>query len=252
MRLISTAALFGTTLLASLTVMAGGHSGGGDGKPRAIPTPDAFYEHTGFEGREQVLTDAILKAIRDAKPNNGETLDFTPEQQRMLGLAVAKSIKTISNDTPYQHEPNDALVKAHLTTVQFAKDNGMVKELIEHEAKTQMFMINRVGKMIRDGGSLELGTIALTERTACFYQLVQEYQRTGTTMRWKAPYGNVLAVSVPLGQHNMTEQEIHDIYTRPLMQLQAEIMGVEVDVSDIDADGWITMTVRSPEKVAAR
>ncbi len=252
MRLISTAALFGTTLLASLTVMAGGHSGGGDGKPRAIPTPDAFYEHTGFEGREQVLTDAIVKAIRDAKPNNGETLDFTPEQQRMLGLAVAKSIKTISNDTPYQHEPNDALVKAHLTTVQFAKDNGMVKELIEHEAKTQMFMINRVGKMIRDGGSLELGTIALTERTACFYQLVQEYQRTGTTMRWKAPYGNVLAVSVPLGQHNLTEQEIHDIYTRPLMELQAEIMGIEVDVSDIDADGWITMTVSSPEKVAAR
>ncbi|MCL4722202.1 MAG: hypothetical protein KJ041_09675, partial [Gammaproteobacteria bacterium] len=81
--------------------------------------------------------------------------------------------------------------KAQLTTLQFAKDNGMVKELIEHEAKTQMFMINRVGKMIRDGGSLELGTIALTERTACFYQLVQEYQRTGTTMRWKAPYGNV-------------------------------------------------------------
>lgn len=245
MRALTLAALFGSALLASLNSLADAPAV--SGKPKAIPTPDSFYEHTGFEGREQVLTDAIVKAIRDARPNNGETLDFTPEQQRMLGLAVAKSIKTISNDTPYQHEPNDALVKAHLTTLQFAKDNGMVKELIEHEAKTQMFMINRVGKMIRDGGSLELGTIALTERTACFYQLVQEYQRTGTTMRWKAPYGNVLAVSTKLGQHNLTEQEIHEIYTKPLMERQAEIMGMEVDVSGIDANGWITMTLRHPK-----
>ena len=130
-----------TVLLAGAgPVLAGAHAGAG-GKPKPIPTPDAFYEHTGFEGREQVLTDAVVKAVREAKPNNGETLNFTPDQQRMLGLAVAKAIKTISNDTPYQHEMNDALVKAHLTNIQFAKDNGLLKEMIDHEVKTQSFMI---------------------------------------------------------------------------------------------------------------
>ncbi len=249
----ATLSLLSATLLCSATfllagtgqALAGAHTGAG-GKPKAPPTPDAFYEHTGFEGREQVLTDAIVKAVRDAKPNNAETLNFNPEQQRMLGLAVAKAIKTISNDTPYQHEMNDALVKALLTNLQFAKDNGMVKELIDHEVKTQSFMLARVGNMIRSGGSPELGTIALTERTACFYQLVQNYQRTGTTIRWKAPYGNVLAVSRPIGQHNLTEQEVHEIYTMPLMKQQAEVMGMDLEISPWQADGWVTMTMKAP------
>ena len=217
-------------------------------KPRTPPAPDAFYEHTGFEGREQALTEAIVKAVRDAGPRDGETLNFTPAQQSMLGLAVAKAIKTISNDTPYQHEMNDALVKAQLTNIQFAKDNGILDELISHEAKTQSFMISRVGKMIRAGGSPELGTIALTERTACFYQLVQEYERTGTTMRWKSPYGNVLAVSRPLGQHDLTEQEVYETYTVPLMKKQAEIMGMNVKLSPWQADGWVSMTLSVPDQ----
>ncbi|MEO7387617.1 MAG: hypothetical protein ABIX37_11825 [Gammaproteobacteria bacterium] len=246
-----------TTLLCSATVFVAGTAStlaadGAGGKPKAPPAPEAFYEHTGFEGREQVLTDAIVKAVREAKPSNGETLDFTPDQQRQLGLAVAKAIKTISDDWPYQHEMNDALIKAHLTNIQFAKDHGLMTAMIDHDVKTQSPMIIRVGKMIREGGSPELATIALTERTACFYQLVQEYQRTGTTMRWKSPYGNVLAVTRQLGQHDLTEQEVHEIYTVPLMKKQAEVMGMDLDISPWQADGWLTMTIKAPEKVAAR
>jgi hypothetical protein len=248
--ILSLTSVLGTAFLLTTSLMAADDPPP-TGKPKIPPTPDAFYEHTGFEGREQVLTDAIVKAIREAKPNEGETLNFTPDQQRMLGLAVARAIKTISNDTPYQHEMNDALVKAHLTNIQFGKDQGLLKEMTDHEVKTQTFMLARVGKMIREGGSPELATIALTERTACFYQLVQNYQRTGTTMRWKSPYGNVLAVTRRIGQHDLTEQEIHEVYTVPLMQKQAEVMGMELDISPWQADGWITMTIRAPAEGAA-
>ena len=247
----SALAVLATGLFFSATTMAADGPPSG-ARPKTPPTPDAFYEHTGFEGREQALTEAIVKAVREAQPKNGETLNFTPDQQRMLGQAVGKAIKTISNDSPYQHEMNDALIKAHLTSIQFAKDHGLLKEMIDHEVKTQTPMIVRVGKMIREGGSPELATIALTERTACFYQLVQDYQRTGTTMRWKSPFGNVLAVTRQLGQHNLTEQEIHEVYTVPLMQKQAEVMGMQVVISPWQADGWVTMTVTAPEKVAAR
>lgn len=240
----------GTSLATTILFCAGAATaadGGSDaGRPKTPPAPEAFYEHTGFEGREQVLTEAVVKAVRDAQPKNGETLNFSAEQQRMLGQAVAKAIKTISNDTPYQHEMNDALIKAQLTTIQFAKDNGVLDRLIAHEAETQAPMISRVGKMIQAGGSPELGTIALTERTACFYQLVQDYQRTGTTMRWKSPYGNVLAATRRLGQHDLTEQEIYQTYTVPLMQKQAEIMGMSVELSPWQADGWVSMTLRVP------
>ena len=247
--LLSTALLCSLPFLADGAALAAGSAPGG--KPRTPPSPESFYEHTGFEGREQALADAIVRAIREARPTNGETLDFNADQQRMLGLAVAKAIKTISNDTPYQHEMNDALVKAQLTNIQFAKDRGLMKELIEHEVKTQSPMIVRVGKMIREGGSPELATIALTERTACFYQLVQQYKRTGTTIRWKAPYGNVLAVTRKLGQHDLTEQEVHEIYTIPLMTEQAKLMGMDIEISPWQADGWVKMTVRPPTTAAS-
>lgn len=237
-------------LLAAL--LACGALQAADGPPKTPPAPDAFYEKTGFEGRQPVLTAAVVEAIREAKPAQGETLNFNADQQAMLGLAVAKAIKTISNDTPYQHEMNDALVKAQLTTLQFAKDNNMLPALVDHEVKTQSPMLIRVGKMIQAGGSPELGIIALTERTACFYQLVQLYERNGMTIRWKAPYGNVLAATSRLGQHNLTEAEIHQVYTVPMMQKQAALMGMEVDISPIGADGWITMTMRQPAAVAAR
>ena len=236
--------------LAAGPAFAGAHTGSG-GKPKEIPTPDKFYEHTGFDGREAELGAAVVEAIRKAKPENGEGLNFNAKQTEMLGLAVGKAIKTISNDTPYQHEMNDALVKAQLTALQFAKDNNLLPQMVDHDVKTQFFMISRVAKMIQAGGSPELGLIALTERTACFYQLVQNYKRDGMTIRWQNPYANVLAVTRPLGQHNLTVEEIHNAYTVPLMTKQAAVMGMEVEISPVGADGWITMTMKQPAKVAA-
>jgi hypothetical protein len=237
-------------LCLTTTAFAGAHQGSG-GKPKEIPTPTNFYEHTGFDGREAQLGAAVVEAIRKAKPENGEGLNFNPAQTEMLGLAVAKAIKTISNDTPYQHEMNDALVKAQLTAMQFAKDNNLLPQMVEHDVKTQAPMISRVAKMIQMGGSPELAIIALTERTACFYQLVQNYKRDGMTIRWQTPYANVLESTRRLGQHNLTVEEIHNAYTIPLLSRQAEVMGMAVEISPVGADGWITMTMKAPSKVAA-
>lgn len=242
--------LAGALALATGPAFAGAHQGSG-GKPKEIPTPDKFYEHTGFDGREAELGAAVVEAIRKAKPENGEGLNFNAAQTEMLGLAVGKAIKTISNDTPYQHEMNDALIKAQLTAMQFAKDNNLLTQMVEHDVKTQFPMISRVAKMIEMGGSPELAIIALTERTACFYQLVQNYKRDGMTIRWQTPYANVLASTRRLGQHNLTVEEIHQAYTVPLLSKQAAVMGMEVDISPVGADGWITMTVKQPAKVAA-
>jgi hypothetical protein len=238
------------SLCLTSTAFAGAHVDSG-GKPKALPTPSEFYEHTGFDGREAQLGAAVVEAIRKAGPENGEGLNFSPAQTEMLGLAVAKAIKTISNDTPYQHEMNDALVKAQLTALQFAKDNNLLAQMVEHDVKTQAPMINRVAKMIQMGGSPELAIIALTERTACFYQLVQNYKREGMTIRWQTPYANVLASTRRLGQHDLTVEEIHQVYTVPLLSKQAQLMGMEAEISPVGADGWITMTIKQPAKVAA-
>ena len=47
-------------------------------------------------------------------------------RSRGLGDVYKRQLK---DSMPYQHEMNDALVKMHLNSVQFAKDNGLVGEL---------------------------------------------------------------------------------------------------------------------------
>ena len=61
----------------------------------------------------------------------------------------------------------------------------------------------------------------------------------------------MLTVSRQIGQHDLTEQEIHEVYTVPLMQKQAEVMGMELEITPWQADGWVSMTIRAPEKVTA-
>ena len=69
-------------------------------------------------------------------------------RERELGLIMNMFYKTLEDNDSYQHEVNDALVKHHLTSMQFAKDQNLVKEAVQHEIDTETPMLKRVGKMI--------------------------------------------------------------------------------------------------------
>jgi hypothetical protein len=239
---------------ALLTVALMANAGAADSPPRhpkAPPPPEDFYTHSGFEGREAALGAAVMDAIRKVGPDKGIALSFSPAQQETLGLAVARAIQVVSVMDPYQHELNDAVVKAQLTALQFAKDNNMTAMMVDHEVKTQTPMLVRVGKLLSMGGDPQLGLIAITERTACFYQLVLDYERKGMTIRWKSPYGPVLKAGTGIGQFNMSEKEVHENYTVPAMQKRAAIMGMQVSFSPWHDDGWITMTASMAKPMAA-
>lgn len=234
----------GATLLAAALVATATAADRPERHPKAPPPPEDFYTHSGFDGREAQLGSAVMEAIRKVGPDKGIALQFNAAQQEALGLAVARAIQVTSVMDPYQHELNDAVVKAQLTALQFAKNNGMMAAYVDHETTTQTPMLMRVGKLISLGGSPELGLISLTERTACFYQMVLDYERTGMTIRWKSPYGPVLNAGKGIGQFDMTEQEVHEQFTVPVMRKRAAIMGMDVEFSPWQADGWITMTAR--------
>jgi hypothetical protein len=232
-------------MFSSTAAFAGAHHG-----PDAMK-PDVFGNRTGFRGHEKELGTAVAAAIRESSPVPGDPrADFSGREME-LGMAVESLMKALNNREPYQHEPNDALIKATLTSLQFAKDNDMVQEWIDAQVTTQMPMIRRVGNMIEKTGDTELGTLALTERTACFYQLVMDYEREGDLIRWRSPYWNVLAQTTRLGQHDMSEQWIHENYTVPMMEKQAAGMGMVAEVSGWQEDGWISMRVVGPEAVAS-
>ncbi|MDJ0929151.1 MAG: hypothetical protein QNJ73_16050 [Gammaproteobacteria bacterium] len=242
-RIFSLAVLF-LAYAVALPVYAGAHKGAGP------VDPDKFAHRSGFKGHEDELGAAVAKAIREVSPSGDPSHDFSG-RERDLGLAMESLIKALNNRQPYQHEPNDALIKSHLTTIQFAKDNEMMEQLVDHEVETQSPMLERVGKLIERTGNSDLAMLAMTERTACFYQLVREYERDGDSMRWRSPYWNVLEQTRRMGQNDYDEKWLHENYTIPLMRKQAAVMGMDAEISDWQEDGWVTMTLVPPKSVAA-
>jgi len=210
-----------------------------------------FVEMSGFEGQEAALGTAVAETIMELSPTNSPRHDFSDDlRAKRLGHAVSTAIRTINVDTPYMHEMNDALVKMILNHIQFAKDRGLVDEIVAEEMRTQFPMLSRVRKLIEKTGDKTLAVKAITDRTACFYQLVEDARREPGKITYKSPFGVVLAQSRKIGQHNLTEKEIHEIWTIPRVKGWAEIMGVEILVSEWSDDGIITISLPEDERVA--
>lgn len=171
----------------------------------------------------------------------GETKSGFEGREMLLGQAVALAIKTLADAVPYQHEMNDALVKMHLTALQFAKNQGMVKELVAHDVKTMAPMLGRMKAAIEKTGDKEIALVGMFDRTACHYQLCLDTKSSPGKREFSAPYGVVLQMGTRIGQFDMTEQEIHEIWTKPRLHGYADAMGIKLEVSDIGADKKITV-----------
>jgi hypothetical protein len=171
-----------------------------------------FAHRTGFEGREEEL-----------------------------GRAIAVVYKTLNNTEPYPHEINDALVKMHLTAVQFAKKHGMLKQLVEHDIETMAPINRRMKTIIEKSGMKEIALIALTERTGCHFQLVLETKVEPGKRSWKSPFRRVLEVSRKIGQFDLTEREMHECWVKPRLEGYAREMGVNLKVSDWNDSGDVSI-----------
>jgi len=206
-------------------------------------------QYSGFEGNEQALGTEVAKAIMEVSPTKGDEHDFTGREKE-LGLAVGTAIKIMNVEASYEHEMNDALVKMTLNFIQFAKDHDLIDEMIAEEIATGMPMMTRVRKVIEKTGNTELALIAVTEQTACFYQLVQETQREPGKITYQSPFGTVLVNTRRLSMHDLTEQEIHEIWTIPRIKGAGELLGVDLQVSEWREDGMITISLPA-NKLAA-
>lgn len=162
-------------------------------------------------------------------------------REHLLGNAVALAIKTLADSVPYQHEMNDALVKMHLTTVQFGKNKGVIADMVAHDIKTMAPMLGRMKAMIDKTGDKTIAMVGIFDRTACHYQLALDTTGTGNKREYTAPYGTVLEMGKRIGQFDMTEQEVHEIWTKPRLNGYADAMGIKLKISDIGADKKITV-----------
>lgn len=162
-------------------------------------------------------------------------------REELLGQAVALAIRTLKDSVPYQHEMNDALVKMHLTALQFAKDKGLVRELVEHDIKTMQPMLARMKGIIEKTGDKEIALIGMFDRTACLYQLCLDLKVEKGRREFTFPFTMVLNISRKIGQFDMTSEEVHELWMKPRLHGYAACVGVKIDVSDIGPDGKVVV-----------
>ena len=167
-----------------------------------------------------------------------------------LARAMNVVLMTLNERSAYQHDINDALVKMILTTIQFAKDNDMIDELIANEVETTRPLLERVRRNYLKTGKLDTAMVGMIDRTACAYQLYLKIDKTDAERSWESPFGLVLEQTRRMGQHDLTEQEVHDIWIKKRYQEFAELVGVELSISDIDENGRVSVRALRPASVA--
>ena len=167
-----------------------------------------------------------------------------------LARAMNVVLMTLNERSAYQHDINDALVKMILTTIQFAKNNDMIDELIANEVETTRPLLERVRRNYLKTGQLETAMIGMIDRTACAYQLYLKIDKTDAERSWESPFGLVLEQTRRMGQHDLTEQEVHDIWIKKRYHAFAEVVGIELSISDIDENGRVSIRALRPTSVA--
>jgi hypothetical protein len=176
-------------------------------------------------------------------PMTGTSSGFEGREE-LLGKAVALAIRTLRDSAPYQHEMNDALVKMHLTALQFAKNKGLVDEFVAHDINTMQPMLQRMKGIIEKTGDKETALVGMFDRTTCLYQLCLDLNGSNGKREFTFPFSTVLAMGRRIGQFDMTDREVHELWIKPRLHGYAQVMGVGLNVSDIGADGKVVVSLQ--------
>lgn len=158
-----------------------------------------------------------------------------------LAIGMQTLVKTIKIKVPYPHDTNDALLKAHLNAIQFAKDNGLLEAYVAHDFKTMLPLLERTKKMIDTTGNKELALVMNFERTGCFFQMFLDAHAEPGKRSFTFPFRKVLNAAKGLGQFDLTEEEILDQWWRPRYLGYGKAIGVEFIISDMDENGKVTV-----------
>ena len=168
-----------------------------------------------------------------------------------FGRAVTNLVRTFQmggGGGSYAHQVNDALVKQHLEWIQFAKDKGLLAEAIEHDINIKAPLFKRSAEWINRTGNYQVALNTLTS-ASCFRDLAAAdgFDKTQTSMTWTSPYKHVLDSGKKRNMFDLTEKEIHEQFTIPTIKGYAEVLGVEVTISEWDEETrLVTLTVEGP------
>lgn len=149
----------------------------------------------------------------------------------LLGNAFNAMIQVYALDRPYQHKFNDALVKAHLSYLEYLIKNGMDKKYIQFDREfLAPLMIRIKGKVEKAGGSKDDILSAMFEGTGCAFLLFEKIYKRPNERLVICPFRDGITHNSFLGT-KLKLEEVCAKFCAPRWEGQAEEGGIKVKVT---------------------
>ena len=168
-------------------------------------------------------------------------LEESPAADRTteLGRVLSDLYRTYQMRMPYWHQMNDALIKEHLKTFDFALQSGILPEIVEHDVKSMQEILHERVYWVEQTGDINLALDAVITPT-CFRNLTIgdgfEWHGPGK-VSWISPYQRVLEKGWKRNiWTEVTEQKIFEMWTRPRLLGYAGILECHFEIPDWDEE----------------
>ena len=197
------------------------------------------------EQSEEIAREVDELICRKLGLEESPVADRGPEFGRLL----SDLYRTYQMRMPYWHQMNDALIKEHLKTFDFALQRGILPEIVEHDVKSMYEILHERVYWVEQTGDINLALDAVITPT-CFRNLTvgDGFQWHGPgKVSWVSPYKRVLEKGWKRNiWTDVTEQKIFEQWTRPRLLGYAEILECRFDIPDWDEETRLVSVEVSP------
>lgn len=154
-----------------------------------------------------------------------------------LGRLLSDLYRTYQMRMPYAHQMNDAIVKEQLKNFDFGLQNDLLPQLVAHDVDSMYEILHERVYWIEQTGDISLALDAVTTPT-CFRNLTiaEGFDWDGPArVSWVSPYLRVLEKGWKRDiWSDVTEEKIHEMWTKPRFLGYAKHLECRFDISDWD------------------
>lgn len=146
--------------------------------------------------------------------------------------AVTDVLRTFDHTQGYEHQVNDALVKAWLTSIRFARTHGLMAEWVTENVDVMNPILRRMKGIIETTGEREVALEAICGWSTCHHQLVlTETHKEPGKRSFISPFGRVLEQGRKIGQFDFDETFVMEQFFIPRAHGFADVIGVPIETT---------------------
>jgi hypothetical protein len=159
----------------------------------------------------------------------GLRFDFD-EYTENLKPALQMLVQTYTDNIPYPHKFNDALLKAHLTNLDFAIKHNLWLEHAEHEVAVLGPILQMIKSWIPEKGK-DRALYGMYEGNSCNYQLFEKIQISEGQRLLQCPYKEMIDITSVLGTMDLAWEDVCSKWCTPLWKGFAREIGIEIEIT---------------------